>query len=102
MPGSGVIRSSSGGSVPFSELAEAAGIVRIDARWPPMTAWGDRSLPRELKSDMAEETTEDLQERIQQLEAELAEVRAALADASKHDHAAQPGEDAEWGQFNPG
>ena len=51
---------------------------------------------------MPEETMEDLRERIHRLEAELAEAKAALADGAKHDHAAQPGEDAEWGQFNPG
>ena len=50
---------------------------------------------------MTQETVESLRERIQQLEAELEQTRKALAEASRHGHA-EPGEDSEWGQFNPG
>ena len=50
---------------------------------------------------MTQDTIEGLRARVEQLEAELAEAKRALEQAGKHDHA-QPGEDEEWGQFNPG
>jgi hypothetical protein len=50
---------------------------------------------------MPEETMDDLRDRVQELEAELARTRQALAEATRHGHA-DPDEDVEWGEFNPG
>lgn len=44
---------------------------------------------------------ESLKQRITQLESELAQAKEQLAEVVKHTHV-KPGEDAEWGQFNPG
>ncbi len=49
---------------------------------------------------MTDDTVEDLQARVEQLEAELAEARQALERATTR--RSEPAEDAEWGQFNPG
>lgn len=48
-----------------------------------------------------EPTPAELQQRITELEQKVVELEAQLADAGKHP-LADPGEDAEWGQFNPG
>jgi multidrug resistance efflux pump len=50
---------------------------------------------------MTQDTIESLQARVQQLEAELAAARQELERASRTDPA-EPGEDEEWGEFNPG
>jgi len=51
---------------------------------------------------MADEpTVAELQQRITELEAQVAELTGQLRDAGEHPHA-EPGEDQEWGEFNPG
>jgi hypothetical protein len=50
---------------------------------------------------MPEETLDDLRDRVGQLEAELARTKEALAEALRRGHA-DPDEDVEWGEFNPG
>ena len=49
----------------------------------------------------SKEKVEALKQRIAQLEGDLAQAKEQLEEATKHHHVA-PGEDAEWGQFNPG
>jgi hypothetical protein len=48
-----------------------------------------------------EPTVADLQQRITELEQQVAELQAELGEAGNHPHP-DPGEDAEWGEFNPG
>ncbi|HEY3544732.1 MAG TPA: hypothetical protein VGK17_01410 [Propionicimonas sp.] len=48
-----------------------------------------------------EPTVAELQQRITELEEQVAELKGQLQGASGHPHA-DPGEDKEWGEFNPG
>lgn len=48
-----------------------------------------------------EPTVAELQQRISELEQQVADLKAQLGDAGKP-APADPGEDAEWGEFNPG
>lgn len=48
-----------------------------------------------------EPTVAELQQRITELEEQVAELKGQLQGASGHSHA-DPGEDKEWGEFNPG
>jgi len=51
---------------------------------------------------MADEpTVADLQLRITELEEQVAELQGRLNEAGDHPRA-DPGEDKEWGEFNPG
>lgn len=51
---------------------------------------------------MADEpTVAALQQRISELEEQVAELQGQLHEAGEHPHA-DPGEDKEWGEFNPG
>ena len=47
-----------------------------------------------------EPSVAELQHRISELEAQVADLKAQL-EAGQHAHA-EPGEDKEWGEFNPG
>jgi len=48
-----------------------------------------------------EPTVAELQQRITELEEQVAELKGRLQGAAAHQHA-EPGEDKEWGEFNPG
>jgi uncharacterized protein involved in exopolysaccharide biosynthesis len=48
-----------------------------------------------------EPTVTDLQQRITELELQVADLQAQLREAAGHPHP-EATEDAEWGEFNPG
>ena len=48
-----------------------------------------------------EPTVAELQQRITELEEQVAELKGQLQGAIEYPHA-EPGEDKEWGEFNPG
>ena len=48
-----------------------------------------------------EPTVAELQQRITELEQQVAHLQAELGEAGNHAHA-DPGEDEKWGEFNPG
>jgi hypothetical protein len=54
-----------------------------------------------LTSMTDEPTVAGLQQRITELEEQVAELTGQLHAAGEHPHA-DPGEDKEWGEFNPG
>lgn len=48
-----------------------------------------------------EPTVAELQQRIAELEQQVADLQTRLNEATGHHHA-EPGEDTQWGEFNPG